>query len=214
MSKQLLILGASGHGKVVLEAASLSSWDVLGFADDDAKKLGQELCGHRVICCGLKERVQLARDSGASIVVAVGHNETRRQLYEELCKEGVPVATVIHPAATIAASATIGPGSVVFAGVVVNADTRVGKNVILNTGVTVDHDNVIGDHVHISPGAHLGGTVLVGDETHIGIGATVSNNLSIGARTIVGAGAVVVRDIPADVLAFGCPAKVIRSSQP
>lgn len=213
MSKRLLIYGASGHGKVVLDAAEAASWEVLGFADDDPTKDGMELCGCSVVACGLAETVNLAEHTETSVVVAVGSNKQRRRILETLSAAGVTIATVIHPDAVISETASIGRGSVIFAGVVVNADAKVGDNVILNTGATIDHDNVIGDHAHISPGANLGGTVSVGEETHVGIGATVSNNLSIGARSIIGAGAVVVRDIPDDVVAYGCPARVVRRNQ-
>ena len=213
MSKKLVIFGASGHGKVVSDAARRASWMVLGFGDDDAAKIGLKVCGCPVIAGSLSETVRVARGSAADIVVAVGNNEARRRIHENLVAQGVPLATVIHPDAVISETASIGAGSVVFAGVIVNADARVGDNVILNTGAIIEHDNVIGDHAHISPGATLGGTVSVGEETHVGIGATIKNNLSIGARSIVGAGAVVVANIPDDVVAYGCPARVKRSNE-
>lgn len=84
----------------------------------------------------------------------------------------------------------------------------VGRGVLLNTKSSVDHDSVIGDFAHISAGATVGANVVIGDEVLIGLGASVLSGCRVGERTVIGAGAVVVRDIPADALAFGVPARV------
>ena len=208
MVERLLIYGASGHGKVVADAARLSGWEVAGFADDDEAKRGTRLLGYPVDAIGRDEAVRLAHASGARFAVAIGDNAIRRLIYEALVAAGLPAAIVRHPSAVIAATARLGPGTVAFAGVVVNPDTVVGANTILNTACSLDHDNTIGDHVHLSPGARLGGGVRVGAGVHVGLGACLRNNVTIGAWTVIGMGAVVVKDIPPGVTAFGVPARV------
>jgi sugar O-acyltransferase (sialic acid O-acetyltransferase NeuD family) len=212
--KKLLVMGASGHGKVVADAALAASFDVIAFADEDPAKRGLRLLGIEVRAIGLEETIRLCRESEAEPVVAIGSNAARRRVFLALRDSGLEPATIVHPAATVAPSASLGAGTVVFAGVVVNPDTTVGENVILNTGATIDHDNHIGSHAHISPGAHLGGTVTVGEGTHVGIGSTIKNNVAVGAWSVIGAGSAVVRDVPDGVVAYGVPARVTRPNQP
>lgn len=213
-SKRLVVFGASGHGAVVADAASLAGFDVLGFADDDPAKAGLGLLDWSVVAIGVDAVARLCREARASVVVSIGSNRARQVVLERLVDKGLSLATIVHPTATISRFATLGAGTVVFAGVIVNAGARIGSNVILNTAASIDHDNVIGDHAHVSPGARLGGTVCVGTGTHVGIGAAVRNNLRIGAWTLVGAGSVVVKDIPDHVVAFGNPARVVRENRP
>ena len=115
------------------------------------------------------------------------------------------LAKAIHPSTVIASDVSIGEGTVIMAGVVVNTG---GRFAIINTGATVDHDNVIEDGVHISPGCHLAGDVVCRADVFIGTGTSIIPRTQIGARAVVGAGAAVISDVPSDVLAVGCPAVV------
>ena len=206
--RSLVVYGASGHGKVVADAAMAAGWEVLGFADDDPAARKRCLLGLPVVAVGIDELISFLGSRPASVVVGIGDNEARKAVFERVASAQLEIGTVVHPSAVIAPSAALGPGTVVLANVAVNADTVVGLNVILNTCASVDHDSVIEDHVHISPGAHLGGTVRVGEGTHVGIGASVKNNAAIGRWSVIGAGAVVIDDIPDGVLAYGVPARV------
>jgi sugar O-acyltransferase (sialic acid O-acetyltransferase NeuD family) len=211
-SRKVLVYGASGHGKVVADAALAAGLDVVGFADDDAARRGEFLLGLQVRATGQDEAVQLCRAEGAGYVVAIGANAVRKRVFDALRQSGLHPFTIVHPSARIAPSARLGAGTVVFACAVVNADATVGEDVIINTAASVDHDCVLGSHTHVSPGAHLGGMVQVGEGAHVGIGSSVRNNVSIGAWSTIGAGAVVVGDMPERVVAFGVPARVQRSA--
>lgn len=212
MKRRLLLYGASGHGRVVADAARLAGFEILGWADDDPERRSKELAGAPVVASGVAEAAAWARAESCGVVVTIGDNRVRARLFGELEAAGCVFATLIHPATTIASSASLGAGSVVFAGVVVNPGARVGRNVILNTSATVDHDCVLGDHVHLSPGVHLGGTVQIGDGSHLGVGVAVRNNLAIGRWTVVGVGAAVVADLPDEVVALGVPARPRRTT--
>lgn len=213
MTERLLVFGASGHGKVVADAARCSGWNVVAFADDDPGKRGAQLLGIPVEVIGLDEAIAFCRDRSAKPVVSIGSNHVRKRVFDALRMAGLEPACVIHPASTLSRGVAVGAGTVIFGGVIVNVDTVVGENVILNTGATVDHDNRIGSHVHVSPGAHLGGTVDIGEGTHVGIGSTIKNNISVGAWTTIGAGSAVVRDVPDRVVAYGVPARVARENR-
>lgn len=213
MKHGLVVFGCGGHGKVVADAARLAGFDLLGFADDAVDLRGRTFAGLPVVAIGLDETAVFCTSNVSQVVIAVGTNAHRRRLYVEASARSLRVATVIHPRAAIAASATVGAGTVAFAGVVVNADAAIGEAVILNTGACVDHDNVVGPHAHLSPGVALGGAVSVGEGAHLGVGVSVRNNVSIGAWTMVGVGAAVVSDLPDDVTAVGVPARVVGRSR-
>jgi sugar O-acyltransferase (sialic acid O-acetyltransferase NeuD family) len=198
---RLLIIGGSGHSRVVLDAARLAGVEravVVESATDGRDALAQSA----------------AHASGTDLthfVVAIGDNNTRARIFGGLLGGPLAPATIVHPAAVIAADAVLGQGTVVFAGVVVNPGARVGDDCVLNTGCTVDHDCVIGDHAHIAPGVSLCGGVSVGARSLIGVGACVAPGASVGSDCIIGAGATVVSDIADHSLAHGTPARVART---
>lgn len=191
MKNKLLIIGASGHGKVVADIAlRMKKWQNIAFLDDN--EVLKEVMGLEVIGRS-SDTYRYIYDY--DIFVALGNNSTREKIQESLETEGASIPTLIHPNAVLGERVDLGNGSVVMAGVVINCYSKIGKGCIINTGVTVDHDNVIEDYVHISPGAHLSGTVKVGKGTWLGVGSVVSNNVNIVSGCKVGAGAVVVKDI-------------------
>lgn len=202
MAQELIVVGAGGHAKVVIATARAAGFRVIGAVDDDQARWGSTILG--VVISGPVARVLEDRDARA--VLAIGNNATRRRLGAAACAW----ATVVHPSAIVDASVALGAGSVVFAGAIIQPDARLGAHAIVNTGASIDHDCVLGDAVHVAPGARLAGNVALGDEVFFGIGAVAIPGVSVGARTTVGAGAAVVDDLPADVVAAGVPARVLR----
>ena len=206
----ILIVGAGGHGQVVadvlLAAHRAGDRDLpVGFVDDDPELQGKSCLGLPV----LGPVCQLSAFPHNAVIVALGDNADRCRVFALLRDRAEPFAVARHPAALIADSAVIGPGTMVCAGVIVNPMARIGADVILNTGCTIDHHNEIADHVHVAPGVHLGGEVKVGEGALVGIGATVMPGKRIGAWSVVGAGAVVVHDVPDRAVVVGVPARRI-----
>jgi sugar O-acyltransferase (sialic acid O-acetyltransferase NeuD family) len=199
--KDLTVVGGGGHAKVVIATARAAGWNVRAVVDDDRATWGARLLGVEVT--GPTATVLASQNAVA--VLAIGSNATRRRL---AASAACMFASIVHPAAIVHESVMLGDGSVVFAGAIVQPDTRIGAHAIVNTGASIDHDCSIGAAVHVAPGARLAGGVVLGDEAFIGIGAVVTPGIQIGARTVVGAGAAVVRDLPADVVAIGVPARV------
>ena len=200
---RLVIVGASGHGKVVADIAFRCGYDDVLFLDDGANVC--ECAGLPVVGCS-SDACEM-KDATTDFFVAVGNADARQRIQDSLVAGGCSIATLVHPAACISRRVTIGMGSVVMAGAVVNSDTVIGDGCIVNTGATVDHDCRIGDYAHVSVGAHLAGTVHVGYATWVGAGAVISNNISICDSCMIGAGAVVVRDIAVAGTYVGVPAK-------
>ncbi|HZR25951.1 MAG TPA: acetyltransferase [Vicinamibacterales bacterium] len=206
---KIVVIGAGGHAKVVLDVArstGMSDADVLGFVDDNVALIGTRVSGFPVI--GPIDALPPPRE--ARVIMGIGDNALRCRLFARLRERGYEILTVIHRSAIVAPGCTLGDGVVVMAQAAVNVDTRIGDNVVLNTGCTVDHDCAIGAHAHIAPGANLAGGVVIGEQTLIGIGSAVIPGVAIGPRTIVGAGSVVTKDIGADCVVAGVPARVIR----
>lgn len=203
--KPLAILGASGHGKVVADAAMAAGWREIVFFDDltpSGELLGWPIAGDT------KDLTDAPHAFGAA-VVAIGDNRTRLDKHHVLAGAGLMLATIAHPAAVVSGYATVGAGTVIFACAVVNASARLGLSCILNTAASVDHDCDIGDGVHVSPGARLGGGVTVGEGSWIGIGASVRHGVRIGANVRVGGGAMVITHVESGETIAGVPARKI-----
>lgn len=203
MKNKLLIIGASGHGKVVADIAiKMNKWQSIAFLDDD--KSIKSSMGLEVI--GTSEDVFTHIDE-YEIFVGIGNNTTRQRIHEMLETFGANIPNLIHPKAVIGNQVDIGTGTAVMAGVVINCCTKIGRGCIINTGSTIDHDNCIEDFVHISPGSHLAGTVKVGKASWLGIGSVVSNNITITNGCKVGAGSVVVKDLTEPGVYVGVPVR-------
>lgn len=201
---RLIIVGASGHGKVVADIARRNGYSDIAFLDD-APGL-EEVSGYPVLGA-VSMCSEFLQDD---FFVAIGNSDIRRRIQDEITSSGARLVTLIHPSAVVAQDVAIGEGSAVMAGAVINPSVRIGRGCIVNTSASVDHDCAVGDFVHISVGAHLAGTVSIGDGTWIGIGAVVSNNISICQGCMIGAGAVVVKDIQGPGTYIGIPARLMR----
>ena len=205
MKGKLLIIGASGHGKVIADIAiKMGKWQSIAFLDDNINiksSLGMKVVGKT------EDAFKYINDS--DIFVGIGNNGTREKIQERLELEGASIPVLIHPKAIIGEQVKLGAGTAIMAGAVINCCTCVGKGCIINTGATIDHDNVLGDYVHISPGVNLAGTVNIGKGSWLGIGSTVINNISIVDGCRIGAGAVVIRDKTETGTYVGVPARKI-----
>lgn len=195
------LIGASGHGLVILDILSLQQIEVNGFLDDGIKP---EIFAGKP--CKLRNSIQL--NSSDKVLISIGNNFVRSKIEHSL---SCSFLTAVHPSAVIDRTSEIGVGTVVMANAVVNANAKIGNHAIINTGSVVEHECIISDFVHISPNATLCGNVKVGEGTHIGAGSIIIPNISIGKGVIVGAGSVIIRNIPDNVMVVGNPGKIIKS---
>lgn len=199
MSESIILIGGSGHAKVIIDCVRASGRQVDGILDDGIPA-GTLVQGVPV----LGKTADYENYRQHLFLIAIGNNAVRKRIARSV---NVCWATVIHPSAVISSNAAIGAGTVVMPCAVVNAGAAVGDHCIVNTGAVVEHDNTLADFVHISPRAALGGTVAVGEGTHVGIGACVRNNISICGGCVIGAGAAVVKDITQPGTYTGVPAR-------
>jgi len=198
---RLLVIGAGGHAKVVIDAARCTGFEIAGVVGSPDGVT--ELLGIPVS----HDAEQIEADG---FIVAIGDNGARASEFDRRVAEGMNPATVVHPSAVIADGVTVGRGAFVAAGVVVNVDATIGDDTILNTGCTIDHDCVVGAHSLIGPNASLCGAASVGAGALVGAGASVAPCTSVGVWSVVGAGAAVVDSMPANRVCVGVPARPTR----
>ena len=207
---RVVILGAGGHAKVIADVllnplVKSKGFELMGFLDDNPDLLNVNVLGKPVLG-KIADLEQVPHDA---VVVGIGDNESRYQLFDFLLSHGEEFVSIIHPSAVIAPNVKLGVGTVVFAGVVVNSGCSIGDNVILNTGCTVDHDCIIASHSHICPGAHLGGGVLVAEGAWVGIGSAILHDRGVGEWSTIGGGATVVSNVSPFDTVVGVPAKAL-----
>ncbi len=210
-SGRVLILGAGGHGRVVLDILlAAGRHTAVGFLDNNANFHGRRIDGVPVLgAIDALAEIAGAQDATA-VVVAIGDNGVRRGLARQVDAAGLELISAIHPSAAIAHNATVGRNVVVAAGVVVCAHCQIGDSVILNTGCIVDYQTMIGEGSHICPGVRIAGRVKVESGVFVGIGATVIPKITLGCEAIIGAGAVVIEDVPPLATVVGVPARPIK----
>jgi UDP-N-acetylbacillosamine N-acetyltransferase len=210
---KLIIWGAGGHAKVVADIIRLEDvFEVAGFLDGvDVQRHGENFCSARILGGG--EQLELLRQQGIKhAIVAIGDNRARLRLADKFASAGFELAIAIHPRAIVATDITIGAGTVIAAGAVLNPGCTIGRNVIINTAASVDHDCNIGHGSHISPGAHIAGNVTIGSCAWVGLGASIIEKVQVGDDALVGAGALVIRNVPSGVVVAGHPATPIEST--
>lgn len=209
-ARRIFVYGASGHGKVVADIL-LCRRDpgFAGFVDDSSKMHGRSLIGLPVFGDG-NWLEQESKKGPVGVALGVGDNAIRKRLAMKCLEWGIELLTLVHPAASVSASAVLCPGVVVMAQAAINPQARIGRGAVINTGAVVEHDVEVGEFAHVAPRAALGGAARLGELSMLALGATVLHCVNVGANTTVGAGSVVTRDIPKDVVAYGTPARIIR----
>lgn len=211
--KDVVIYGASGHGKVIADIVGKSGGTILAFVDDDDTIWDKSFCGYP-IWGGGSHLIDHAKKETFSVIIGIGDNHIRQKVQKNLEAADIRFCTAIHPSAQLGIDVTIGEGTVVMGNSVINPGTRVGSHSIVNTAVTIDHDCIIGDFVHLSPGVHLGGSVRMDSFSWIGLGASIINNIHVAEHAVVGAGAVVIRYVEPFTVVAGNPAVLLRKNEP
>lgn len=197
----MLIYGAGGHAKVVINALKDLGISIDAIFDDDRVK-------ESVIKTPLKQAYKPNLHANQPLIIAIGDNLVRKRLAAVVTHR---FANARHFSSLIEDNVVFGFGNVVLHRAVIQAETLIGSHCIVNTGALIDHDCRIADFVHIGPGAILCGNVVVGECTLIGAGSVILPNVNIGKNCIIGAGSVVTKSIPDATIACGNPARIIKS---
>jgi sugar O-acyltransferase (sialic acid O-acetyltransferase NeuD family) len=203
-----ILIGGGGHGRVLIEA--LEPGQIHGVIDSQPDL--KEVCGVPVIG-GDDQLVGLVSLGYTHFIIGVGSSKScarRTALFDQAIRAGLQPQSVIHPTAYVAQSASCGAGCQILPRAVVHTSARLAEHVLVNTAAVVEHDCSIGAHVHIATGAVVCGGVQIGAAAHIGAGAVIRQGIRIGSRALIGAGAVVIRDVEAETVVVGVPARELE----
>ena len=198
----MILFGASGHAKVILDIINSGTGDIVDFILDDNSEIF-DLAGFEID--HIVDRSILQKNN---TIIAIGDNKIRKYIclkYNIMLHQAL-----IHKTAIVSKSATVSNGSVVMAGAVINHSANIGENSIINSNAIIEHDVSIAKFAHISPGAIVTGAVSIGEGSHIGAGASIIPGISIGKWVTIGAGAVVLKDIPDYAVVVGNPGRIIK----
>lgn len=214
--KNVLIVGASGHSKVIIDIIhKTKAYNIVGFIDSYKKK-GDTVYGYKILANFSDIDDIILNYDIFGIIMGIGDNHTRKKCKEKISKisSSIKFVPVVHPNAVLANDIIVPDGTVIMAGVVINADAKLGEFCILNTNSSLGHDSIMKDYSSLAPGVTIGGNVKIGYCSAICLKASVINNVTIGKYTVIGAGAVVVSNIGPKSVAYGVPARFIRDRKP
>ncbi|MCC6422586.1 MAG: acetyltransferase [Phycisphaerales bacterium] len=209
---ETLIIGAGGHGRVVLDILrAAGQYTPVGFIDSDPTLAGTQVMDLDVLG-DINLLPKLRKQNISRAIVAIGDNRNRLTQAQFLLEHGFELINAIHPTSRLCSGVQIGRNVVIAAGAIVCTQSTLADSTIINTGAIVDHECRIEAGSHIAPGAILAGRVRVEQGAFVGIGARIIQNLTIGSFAIVGAGAVVLEDVPLNATVVGVPARQLPSS--
>ncbi|MBX3096495.1 MAG: hypothetical protein KF812_06495 [Fimbriimonadaceae bacterium] len=168
----VVVIGAGGHARVVVDTLRMSGREIYGLLDADTNRHG-EIYEGSTIQGGDGLLPELFQRGVTEFIVgigSIGRPSARVRAYDMGLSFGFVAATAVHPEGTVACSAKIGSGTLVAAGAVINPASTIGLNAIVNSMALVEHDVEVGDHAHLAPGSRVLGGCRVGARTHIGAG--------------------------------------------
>ncbi len=209
----ILIIGSSGHAKVVIDIVEQKGkYNILGLIDPHID-VGECVLGYKILGKD-EDLIKICASNNVNkAIVAIGDNYIRSKAVsniQNICSSSLMFVSAVHPRANIGKDVHIGKGSVVMAGVSINSCSSIGEFCVLNTNSSIDHDSCMGSFASLAPNVATGGNCKIGDYSSVNIGATIMQNINIGDNTIIGAGATVLNDIESNKLVYGTPAKIIR----
>ena len=213
--KRLIILGAGGFGREVLQysmdikkANSKNAWDIYGFLDDNQSSLDNYGCEYPII-----GKISEHRVSDCNVYIcAIGDTAIKMKICREFISKGAQFINIIHPSAYIGRKCKIGFGNVLCPNSVLTSDVTIGNFVFINCHANCGHDSVVKDGCTISPFCDITGYVNLDEGVFLGSHVAICPSVSIGKYSKIGAGAAVISNIPSNCTAVGVPAKVIKYS--
>ena len=210
----LYLLGAGGLGEEAAEAvrarnADTPTWELIGFLDDDPARHGATVVGLPVV-----GPMEVAAGPGEAQALACiarpGDSTSRARVVERLGLPDERWATVVHPRASVPASARVGAGTLLLADVVLTASVTIGRHCMVMPQVVLTHGDVVEDFVTIASGVRIGGRATLAEGCYLGAGALVREDRVVGKGALVGMGSVVLADVPAGETWVGSPARRLR----
>lgn len=211
--KNLVLIGGGNHAHYTIDIIEKQGEHMIVGIIDSLLPLHLERFGYKVIGRqeNIRELIKLFNIHEA--IISVGDNWSRHVIYQEISHiaPDLKFSNAIHPSVIIGNNVSMGNGIIAMAGCIFNPKSSIGNFSFFATGAQVEHDCCIGEFASISAGSIMGGHVVIGRYAAIALGSTVIDRVTIGENTLVGSGSLVTKSLPSNVLAYGCPARIIRS---
>lgn len=209
MSKNIYIVGAGTYGEAMCELAEVLGYSVVGFYDEDEKKLGLTIMNHMVL--GKFSDLNDEEIAQNNYIVAIGNNAARFNIMMKINNCDGYTPTLIHPTATISPSAEIGNGVYIQANAYIWTKVKIRDFCIISPNVVIAHHSTVGKACLISTLTGVGASINIEDKVFVGMGCTIVTGMhSVGENSIIGAGAVVLKDVDMNSVYAGVPARKIR----
>ncbi|WP_243372071.1 DapH/DapD/GlmU-related protein [Microvirga solisilvae] len=152
-------------------------------------------------------------ESGIFVAIAALRNMSlRRRLIQDLKQRNLLSLNAVSKDASVATSVKMGVGNIICPNTCLHSKVTLGSGCIVFSNTAIEHDSVLGDNVNIAPGVTIAGGVRVDDDCYLGAGSVLIDGVVVGSGSVVGAGSVVLKSVPAGVIVYGNPAKIIRSN--
>jgi sugar O-acyltransferase (sialic acid O-acetyltransferase NeuD family) len=204
--KKVILVGYSGHGFVVAEAAISAMINLKYYAEIQEGTTNP----YDLDYIGFEgDELFEGWNSSYDFILGIGDNKIREKIAKLILLKDKNLLNVIHPSASISKTFKIGKGNFIARNVAINPLAEIADFCILNTGSIIEHECVIKNAVHIAPGVVLGGNVTVGERTFIGANSVVRQGITIGKDVVIGAGSVVITNVPDCVKLVGNPARIL-----
>jgi len=215
MIEKIVLIGGGGHCKSIIDSIiCLNKYEIVGIVDSK-ENIGKNINSIPIIGEDklLTDLYAKGIKSAFITVGSIGYCHIRERLYNFAKNIGFTIPNIIDSTSILAHSVTLGEGTFIGKGCIVNSDTTLGDMVIINSGAIIEHDCRIGNFVHIAPGVTISGNVKIGQYTHIGVGSTIIQGITIGNQTLVGASSLVLKNIDSGLKVFGIPCKEVGKWQ-
>ncbi len=203
--ENLILIGAGGYAKSVVDAVDIYNYKICGFIDEFTENKSH--LGYPILAKSLSE---IENNDKYVYFICVGNNINRKVWYDRLKNQSLRIINIVDRSAIVSPTATVGTGCFIGKMAVVNGGSEISDNCIINTKALVEHGTFVASHVNVSTNAVLNGDVKIGEGSFIGSCSVTIGQLKIGSWSTVGAGAVVVKDVGDNVTVAGVPARVIK----
>ena len=203
MKRKLVLIGAGGFAKSVIDSLESDRYEIVGFIDDI--KVGKHL-GYNILGNSWDD----FNTRSFCFFVCIGNNEKRKIWYNKIIERGLEVINVIDKSAIVSKNIRVGKGVFIGKLAIVNSDVTLGSNIIINTKALLEHGTSVGDNSNVSTNAAVNGDTKIGKSCFIGSSSVLNGQLTIGDGAIIGSGTVVIKDVKENTTVVGVPGRVIK----
>ena len=204
MKKDLILIGAGGFAKSVIDSIDEKKYKIFGFIDDI--KRGIHL-GYPILTNNLDS---IEKKENYCYFISIGDNKKRKKWFKKLEENRLEIINVIDKTAVISKNVTLEKGIFVGKLAIINSDVRLGDNIVVNTKALLEHGVRVDSHSNISTNTTINGDVQIGQGSFIGSSSVINGQLRIGNNVMIGSGSVVIKDVEDNCVVAGVPAKLIR----